>query len=108
LLELSDRGRRATDRVDELLRSQEGLGMLGELSGMSPPTPPGSHRHAQPATIVVCLAPYTLPGPFRDWATSHDGAATVLGITERLSGLKGLGNTWIQPTAGGAKVEIEM
>lgn len=32
---------------------------------------------ADQAVVVVRAAPYTLPSPFADWATSHDGALRV-------------------------------
>ena len=107
LLELADRGQRATARLNRLLGepSGEGYGMLGELAELHAAA---GYDVADQAVVVVRAAPYTLPSPFVDWATSHDGAAATLQVAERLAHISGLASSWIEPTVRGAQVTIGM
>ncbi|HEX3678854.1 MAG TPA: ATP-binding protein [Galbitalea sp.] len=110
LVELSDRGRRATERVTNLLNTpftvplvERALGLrfvTGSAGGLSPELD-GRGR------VIVRIAPYTLSPRFRGWATTHDGAAAVIKSAEDLADFHGLAPGWATPDpAGAATIEV--
>jgi hypothetical protein len=87
LLELAARGREAAARVGNLVDPLSpiplmttGLGLTFEITAGAVIQP----RHADRASIVVKLAPYTLAPRFRNWATTSKGSASVLAAAEEL------------------------
>jgi hypothetical protein len=109
LLELAERGNRASERVGGLLApfspiplTTTGLGLTFELAGEGVIQP----RHNDRASIVVKLAPYTLPARFRQWATTSEGSAQVLKAAENLADVHGLSPDHVQPDPAGTMVVL--
>jgi hypothetical protein len=111
LLELSDRGRRAAVRVEEILDPLRPTPLISERlnvkfepigKGGVQPVPTDAVR------VVVRLVPLTLPPRFRSWATTARASAAVLGAGEFLSMRQGLDNSWSEPDPSGASVVVPL
>lgn len=109
LVELANRGRRAGDRVTQLLNTpvtvplvERGLGLrfAATANGAVLPDRAGKGR------VIVRIAPYTLSPRFRGWATTHHGAAAVMKAAEDLADLHGLASQWVTPDPAGAAIKV--
>jgi hypothetical protein len=65
-------------------------------------------RPTDGGAVVVRLVPYTLPPRYRDWATTADASAAVLGAAEELSDQHGLDPSWLMPHPSGSSLEISI
>jgi len=111
LIELADRGRRASERVRQLVDPRQPLPLVSSAldlyfegtsgGGIRPHS--GNH-----GAIVVRLAPYTLPPRFQGWATTATASGAVLRAAEELSDVHGLSPGWLTPHPSGASLEIQL
>lgn len=103
LVELSERGRRAAMRVDQLTSPEVQLPLIADglrlrfvrsSSGLVPEPVGGG-------CVFVRFTPYTLPPRFRGWATTAGASAAVLGAAEKLVSMAGLNHEWVRPHPAG-------
>jgi hypothetical protein len=112
LLELAERGRRASERVMELVDPkrrlplvEHGLDLRFE-EFMGGPWPRSSQDGG--GGVFVRLAPYTVPPRFTGWATTADASAAVLAAAEDLADVHGLSPNWLIPHPAGASLTIDL
>jgi Putative DNA-binding domain len=109
LLELADRGRRASERVKQLVDPRQPLPLVSSaLDVYFEQAADGSvrPRSLNHGAIVIRLVPYTLPPRFQGWATTATASAAVLRAAEELSDVRGLAPGWLTPHPSGASLEI--
>jgi len=109
LIELANRGRRAADRVTQLLNTpvtvplvDRGLGLRFATTATGEVRPDAGGK----GRVIVRIAPYSLSPRFRGWATTHDGAASVMKAAEDLADVHGLASGWVIPDPAGAAIEV--
>ncbi len=109
LLELSERGREGSERVDRLLDPWRPLPLMAAGVGLS--FEQVDEQVVQPrytserVSIVVRLVPYTLAPRFRGWATTTRGAASVVRALEDLADIRGMGPDWAKAGSLGGLVQ---
>lgn len=107
LLELTNRGRTAQRRVEELVNTAMLTPAVASV---------GFHFEAHPdvravsnnggALFLARLAPYSLSPRFRPWATTHAASGAVIRAAERFSDRHGLTGTWVDPHPAGASIRV--
>jgi len=111
LRELSVRGKAAEERVRALVDSRQPLPLIGAHLPLDfEQTTTGIFQPAfsERAAVVVRLAPLTLTPRFREWTTTADGAAALLGAGESLARVRGLANNWVEPDPSGAALHVPL
>lgn len=107
LLELTNRGRTAERRVEELVNTARVTGAVASVGfhfEEHPDVRPVSNNGG--ALFLARLAPYSLSPRFRPWATTHNASAAVIRAAERAADRHGLTGTWVDPHPTGASIRV--
>jgi len=111
LLELAERGRRASERVMHLVDPRRPLPLVEDGLGLRFEQIAGARIRPRPVdggVVFVRLVPYTVPPRFIGWATTAEASAAVLAAAEDLADVHGLSASWLVPHPSGASLAIDL